>query len=48
MKVSSFSKVEMSPLVFVLGVLYESGDITDEFTRAVTLRGHAPLYRRVY
>ena len=44
MKVSAFSKVEMSPLEFGQGVFYESGDIAYERPGTVTGRNHLPIY----
>jgi len=44
MKVSAFSKVEMSPLEFGQGVFYESGDIVYERPGTVTGRSDLPIH----
>jgi len=43
MKVSAFSKIEMSSLWLVPEVIYGSGAIAYESAGTVTFRGHAPL-----
>ncbi len=43
MKKSAFSKIEMSPLEFDLGVSNESGVITYERAGTVTNGSHTPI-----
>jgi hypothetical protein len=44
MKVSAFSKIEMSPLELGDGVFYESGDVAYERAGTVTGRSYMPIH----